>query len=66
MDPAAIQDWQAVIVQAVAHVLRPFFAFNQHQSLLFWPFLVSALAVSLLSFAFARHSFRRGFLKEYR
>jgi len=66
MDPAALQDWQAVVVQAVAHVLRPFFAFNQHNSLLFWPFLLLTVALSLLTFALAQHSFRRDFLKEYR
>lgn len=58
-----MQDW---VVVAVAHVLRPFFAFNHHDSLLFWPFLLSTLVLSLLVFALTRGPGKPGLLGAYR
>lgn len=66
MQPESLQDIQERIIAATAHVLRPFFAFNQHDSLLYWPFLLSTLVISLLAFALARGPFKPGLFGAYR
>jgi sterol desaturase/sphingolipid hydroxylase (fatty acid hydroxylase superfamily) len=68
MDPATLEQIQAVVTAITTAVLRPFFAFLRHDELLYWPYLLSAFAVSLVVFAYirARHgSFMRDYLSAY-
>jgi len=66
MDPQTTAKIQETAVAILSPLLRPFFAFNHHNSLLFWPFVVSAVILTLLVFAIASRPSARAFLREFR
>lgn len=66
MQADSLQRIQELVTAGVAHVLRPFFAVLQYDSLLYWPFLISTLAISLIAFALARGPLKPGLIGAYR
>tara|TARA_Y100001960_G_C14755313_1_gene870907 strand:- start:101 stop:1102 length:1002 start_codon:yes stop_codon:yes gene_type:complete len=59
----AIQEFSAAILSRLLH---PFLAFNQQDSLLYWPFLVSTMIFIIIIFAIAFRPSVRTFIREFR
>jgi sterol desaturase/sphingolipid hydroxylase (fatty acid hydroxylase superfamily) len=66
MTPEQLAELQQVIVSVLTPLLRPIFAFLRHDTLIFCPFLLSALVLSLAVFAFQHRRLDRTFLRDYR
>lgn len=66
MNADQLSDWQNLLAEAATRVLQPFLAFKQQDSLLYWPYLVSTLALALAVFWFLRRPRPATFIGEFR
>ena len=65
MDPQALEGLPRLVFDVVLVMVKPLFAFNQHDSFLYWPFLTVAFILAILVFAFHRRDGDRNFFKRY-
>jgi sterol desaturase/sphingolipid hydroxylase (fatty acid hydroxylase superfamily) len=60
-----LEGFPRLVFEVVSALIKPLFAFNQHDSFLYWPFLAAALVLAAIVFAAHRRDGDGNFFKRY-
>ncbi|MFP6747093.1 MAG: sterol desaturase family protein [Alphaproteobacteria bacterium] len=65
MEQSQLDGLQRLVFDVTTALVKPFFAFNQHDSFLYWPFLGAALLLAVAVFLFHRRDGDGNFFRRY-